>query len=130
MARLAKLGKKIEGTDVTFSVLTDEGEVFEELTFNFGDLPVAIQSYLGPFGLGHKLGDSAASAATPEDRVEAINRTWSALAAGEWTIRQPASPKEKTPRISKKAVAENFATLSAEEQEVARGILEKLGFKF
>lgn len=127
MARMLKLGKKVEGQEAVFAVLEDDGEAYTELRFNFGDLPTAIQEYLGPFGLGHKLGDSAASANTPEERVEAINRTWNALKAGEWSVRKPAEPKEKTPRVSKKAILDNLAALSPEEAAAAKAILAKLG---
>lgn len=127
MARMNKLGKKIEGTDVTFAVLEEDGEAYTELTFNFGDLPQTIQDYLGPFGLSHKLGDSAASANTPEERVEAINRTWNALKAGEWSVRKPAEPKEKKERVSKKSIIDKLSALSPEEAAAAKAILAKLG---
>lgn len=129
MARMSKLSKKIEATDVIFSVLDDEGDSHKELTFNFNDLPKAIQDYLGPFGLSHKLGDAAASATTAEERVEMIERVWKSLVAGEWSVRTAAEPKEKGPKVSKKAILENMAALSDSEQEAAKAILAKLGFK-
>ena len=129
MARMNKLSKKIEATDVIFNVLDEEGDEYQELTFNFNDLPKPIQDYLGPFGLSHKLGDAAASADTAEERISLITKVWESLKAGEWSVRRAAEPKEKGPKISKKAVLENMASLSESEQEAAKAILAKLGFK-
>lgn len=127
MARAQKLSKKIEGTDVMFALLEEDGETYKEIAFNFGDLPQNIQDYLGPFGLAHKLGDSAAASDNAEERLAAINRTWEALKAGDWSVRKAADPKEKTPKVSKKAILENLAALSPEEAAAAKAILAKLG---
>lgn len=118
-----KLTKKIEGTDVLITVLGIE----EEMVFNTGDLPAEIQSRLIPFGAGHKLGDSAASAKTPEDAAAAIKRVWEGLLAGEWSVRQPAEEKEKAPKISKKTILENLQNLPEDKREMAMELLKGMG---
>jgi len=128
MARMSKLSKKIEGTDVIFGILDDEGDAVETITINTGDYPKNVQDHLIPFGAGHKLGDAAATANTPEERKEAIMRVHESMLTGEWSVRRPAEPKDKTPKVSKKAIMANLSALSEDEQAAAKAILAKLGF--
>ena len=115
-----KMDKKIEGTAVIISVL--EGAQ-GEMTFDFATLPPDIQAQLGPFGLNHKLGDSAAGK-TGVEAEEAINKVWEGLMAGDWSVRAPAAPK-----VSTKVIADNFGNLSEEEQNAAKAVLASLGIK-
>lgn len=91
--------------------------------FDFSELPEDIKTQFGPFGLGHKLGDSAAGKSGTEAE-EAINRVWDGLMAGDWTVRAPAAPK-----VSIKEIAENFQNLSDAEQDTARTLLASLGLE-
>lgn len=119
-----KLEKKIEGTDVIITILGIE----EPMVFNTGDLPKEIQDRLIPFGAGHKLGDSAAAAKTPEESQAAIQRVWDGMLEGKWTTRAPAAEGEKAPRLTKSAIAANLEKLPADQQEAAKAILASLGF--
>jgi hypothetical protein len=94
-----------------------------EMEFNFMELPDDIQEKFGPFGLGHKLGDAAAGKSDTEAE-EAITRVWEGLMAGDWSVRAPAAPK-----VSLKAVVDNFDNLTSEEQDKAKEILKGLGMK-
>lgn len=115
-----KMEKKIEGTTVTISVLDgNQGE----MSFDFATLPQDIQDKLGPFGLNHKLGDSAAGKAGVEAE-EAIMKVWNGLLEGDWSVRAPAAPK-----VSTKAIADNFTNLSEAEQNAAKQVLAALGIK-
>lgn len=115
-----KLEKLIEGTEIKITSLGgNEGQ----MTFDFLDLPEDIQEKLGPFGLGHKLGDAAAGKRGSEAE-EAIQRVWGGLMAGDWSVRAPAAPK-----VSVKAIADNYEKLSEEEQEAAKALLSGLGIK-
>lgn len=113
-----KMDKKIEETTVVITML--EGSA-GEMRFNFTDLPEDIQSRLGPFGLNHKLGDSAAGKVGVEAE-ESINKVWDGLMAGDWSVRAPASP-----RVSTKVIAENYSSLSDEEKNAAKAVLASLG---
>lgn len=124
MAR--KLAKRIDGTVISFDILQEDGDV-KTLMFDTVELPDEIQKKLAPFGLGHKLGDSAASSNSPEDTEAAILGTWEALKEGNWTLRKPAEPKEKTARVSKKSLLEGLQNLSEDERSIAAAILQKLG---
>ena len=93
------------------------------MTFNFADLPAEIQAKFGPFGMGHKLGDSAAGKAGVEAEA-AIKATWQGLMEGKWTVRVPAAPK-----VSVKEVASNFSQLDEKEKKKAAALLESLGLK-
>jgi hypothetical protein len=115
-----KLEKKIEGTTV---VITAIDGTKGQMAFDFTQLPEAIQAALGPFGLGHKLGDAAAGK-SGSDAEEAINKVWDGLVAGDWSVRAPAAPK-----VSTKVIADNFTNLSEEEQNAARTVLAALGIK-
>ena len=115
-----KLIKEIKDTAIVISVVGgNEGEK----TFDFLELPEAIQEKLGPFGLNHKLGDAAAGKSGVEAE-EAIQRVWEGLMSGDWSVRAPAAPK-----VSLKAVADNFSNLDEGEQEAAKALLASLGMK-
>lgn len=94
-----------------------------EMVFDFSLLPADIQAKLGPFGMGHKLGDSAAGKQA-KDAEDAIMQTWNGMMEGKWTIRVPAAPK-----VSVKEVASNFQNLDEKEQKKAKALLESLGLK-
>lgn len=126
MAR--KLAKRIDGTVISFDVLQEDGEV-KTMVFDSAELPAEIKSHLIPFGLGHKLGDSAAGCSDPDDIESAIQATWEALAEGKWTLRKPAEPKEKGAKVSKKSLLEGLQNLSESERAVASELLAKLGIK-
>ena len=111
-----KLAKEIEGSVVKISV--DGGAPME---FDFAALPKDIRVKFGPFGLGHKLGDSAAGKSGAEAE-ESINKVWEGLMSGDWTTRAPAAPK-----LTKKNIAEGLGNLSGDEAEAARALLAKLG---
>ena len=111
-----KLAKEIEGSVVKISV--DGGSQME---FDFMALPKDIRVKFGPFGLGHKLGDSAAGK-TGAEAEESINKVWEGLMSGDWTTRAPAAPK-----LTKKNIAEGLGNLSGDEAEAARALLAKLG---
>ena len=93
------------------------------MVFDFNEYPQEIKTQLGPFGLGHKLGDSAAGKAGAEAE-EAIKATHQGLMEGKWTVRVPAAPK-----VSTKEITENFSKLSPKEQKTAQALLESLGIK-
>lgn len=117
-----KLGKKIEGTEVVFAL----GE--EELRYDTALLPQEIKERLIPSGAGHKLGDSAASAKTPEEAKKNIDRVWEGMMANNWTTRQPAAEGgEKAPKISKKSILANLANLPEDQQEAAKALLTSMG---
>lgn len=113
-----KLAKEIEGSIVSITV--DGGSPMQ---FDFAALPKDIRVKFGPFGLGHKLGDSAAGKSGAEAE-ESINKVWEGLMAGDWTTRAPAAPK-----LTKKNITENLGNLSEDEAAAAKALLEKLGIK-
>jgi len=109
--------------------LTDDGVVKIEavggnngvVEYDFNKLPDDIKAKLGPFGLNHKLGDSAAGKAGA-DAEEAISKVWDGLMAGDWSVRAPATPK-----VSVKALVDKMNSLPKKAQEQARALLESLG---
>ncbi len=115
MAR--KLAKAIEGTVVK---ITAGGK---EMKYDFAALPKEIQAKLGPFGLGHKLGDAAAGK-SGEEIFPAIKTVFDGLMASNWSVRAPAGEK-----VSKKSLSEGIGKLSPKEQEAAMALLAKLGIK-
>lgn len=115
-----KLQKKVEGNVVIINAIDG---VAGEMRFDFTSLPQDIQIKLGPFGLGHKLGDAAAGKAGVEAE-EAINKVWDGLMSNDWSVRLPAAPK-----VSTKTITDNLGTLSSDEQLAAIAILQKLGLK-
>jgi len=130
MARETQLKKSIEGTVVIFGIKQDEGGEYTEKKYDFASLPEVIQAKLGPFGLGHKLGDAAASATNHAERCEFIDKVWDSLLESEWSVRRPGEPKEKSQRVSKKVVLENLLSMSEDERALAMSILAKLGISF
>ena len=95
------------------------------MVFNLNDLPEDIQGRLAVFGLYKKLGTQGAAAG--KDGVEAeesIENVYASLKAGNWSARPAAAPK-----ISYKEMAANLENLDTEEQDDARKMLAKLGFK-
>ena len=94
-----------------------------EMIYDFNSLPADIQGKLGPFGLGHKLGDSAAGKHGP-DAEEAVEKTFQGLMEGNWSVRVPAAPK-----VSIKDVAANLNNLSEKEKKTAQAVLASLGIK-
>lgn len=113
--RAKKCVKAIEGTVVKIQVLGQD-----EIVVDFASLPEGIQEKLGPFGLGHKLGDAAAGREGTE-AVEAINKVVAGLRAGDWSVRAPAQPK-----ITMNELRENLAKMSEAEQEIARKLLASM----
>lgn len=118
--RQKKLSKDIEGSLVKITAL--EGNL-GEMVFDFNSLPEEIRTNLGPFGLGHKLGDAAAGKSGAEAE-EAINKVWEGLMGGDWSVRAPAGP-----RVSVKALGDKVSSLSPDEQEAAKALLSQLGVK-
>lgn len=119
ITKTKKLVKKFEGNILTIT----EGITGDSFTFDFSALPAGIQANLGPFGLGHKLGDAAAGK-SGQEAIDSINKVWDGLMKGDWSVRAPAAEK-----ISKSSLKQNIDNLSAEEQEAARIMLAKLGVK-
>lgn len=114
-----KLGKAV---DTTTGIVTMKEKVTGvELSFDFNDLPEPIQAKLGPFGLGHKLGDAAAGK-EGQAAIDAINKVWKGLSDNDWSVRAPAGEK-----VSKKSILDKLAGLSEAEQEIAKKLLDKLG---
>jgi hypothetical protein len=104
-------------------VITVQGGAKGAMAFAFKSLPDKIQVLLGPFGLGHKLGDAAAGRAG-KDAEEAISKVWEGLKKSDWSVRAPAAPK-----ISVTEVAANFNKLNPKEQATAKALLDSLGIK-
>lgn len=113
-----KMTKKIEGTIVNIEVLDGKDGAKD---FDFAALPADIQAKLGPFGLNHKLGDSAAGKNGVEAE-EAINKVFDGLMNSDWSVRAPAAPK-----VSTKVIATNLESLSKKEQNAAIEVLQRLG---
>jgi hypothetical protein len=118
--RPKKLAKSIEGSIVTIV----EAMTGEKMEFDFSKLPEAIQTKFGPFGLGHKLGDSAAGE-SGADAVAAIKGTWEGLMKGEWSTR--------TPKAEKLSKSEILGKVDAIEDPVKKqemlDLLASLGIK-
>ena len=110
-------------TDHPLVKITALGGKKGQMTFDFSDLPEEIQDRLGPFGLGHKLGDAAAGRKETEAE-DAIAKVWEGLMAGDWSVRAPAVPK-----VSVKAIAENYELLSDAEKAAAKTLLDGLGIR-
>jgi phage FluMu gp28-like protein len=114
-----KLSKGIVGSVVTIT----EGTAGTVMEFDFAELPADIQAKLGPFGLGHKLGDAAAGK-SGQDAVNAINKVFDGLMKDDWSVRAPAAEK-----VSKSDLITRIGALSDDEQAVAKAMLAKLGIK-
>ena len=117
--RSKKLSKVIEGTIVTLTV-----DGFAPVSYDFATLPEDIQAKFGPFGMGHKLGDSAAGK-EGQDALDAIAKVFAGLESGDWTVRAPAAVK-----VSLSDIKANLANLSDAEREQAQALLASLGMKF
>ncbi len=112
MARAKKLTK-----DLLTVADGDKGA----MTFDFSQLPQKIQKAFGPFGLGHKLGDSAAGR-KGKDAEEAIKKVWDGLMNGDWSVRAPAQPK-----VAISTIVSNLDKLEGAEKETAKALLKSLG---
>lgn len=117
--RSKKLSKVIEGTVVTLTV-----DGFAPVSYDFVTLPEDIQAKFGPFGMGHKLGDSAAGK-EGQEALDAIAKVFAGLESGDWTVRAPAAVK-----VSLSDIKANLANLSDAEREQAQALLASLGMKF
>lgn len=115
--KVKKLGKDITGTIVTIT----EGETGTSLKYDFSKLPDAIKANLGPFGLGHKLGDAAAGK-KGKDAIDAINKVYDGLLKGDWSVRAPAAEK-----VTTKSIMEKFNALAPAEQAKIRPTLVAMG---
>jgi len=102
-------------------IITVAGGTKGAMSFAFKSLPEKIQVLLGPFGLGHKLGDAAAGRAG-KDAEDSINKVFDGLMKSDWSVRAPAAPK-----ISVTEVAANLSKMSEKEQKVAKALLDSLG---
>jgi hypothetical protein len=117
-AKKKRLKKVIDGTVLTIT----EGQTGEVLSLDFATLPDGIQALLGPFGLSQKIGDSAAGKKGAE-AIAAMNKVWTGLSEGNWSVRAPAAEK-----ISKKSILGKFADMpDGKEKELAAQLLKKLG---
>jgi hypothetical protein len=115
-----KLTKEVVENGVKITVLGgDKGEMF----FDFTKYPVEIQSKLGPFGQGHKLGDAAAGRSGKEAE-DCIIKVHDGMMANDWTTRAPAVPKVKVSEL-----IENFQKMSDKEKKVAAPLLAALGIE-
>lgn len=117
--RSKKLSKVIEGTVVTLTV-----DGFAPVSYDFATLPEDIQVKFGPFGMGHKLGDSAAGK-EGQEALDAIAKVFAGLESGDWTVRAPAAVK-----VSLSDIKANLANLPDAEREQAQALLASLGMKF
>lgn len=113
-----KMTKEIEGNVVSITVIDGEKGT---VAYDFFTLPAEIQAKLGPFGLNHKLGDSAAGKSGVEAE-EAITKVFEGLMNSDWSVRAPAAPK-----VSTKTIATNLGSLSKKEQNAAIEVLQRLG---
>jgi len=116
-----KLTKEVyleNGGGVKITVLGGEKG---EMDFPFSAYPATIQTNLGPFGEGHKLGDAAAGRAGV-DAEAAIIKVNEGLLAGDWTTRAPAVPKVKVTDI-----VANYLNMTDKEKKVAGPLLAALG---
>ena len=110
-----RLAKVIDGTVLTIKEsLTDT-----TLTLDFATLPEGIQALLGPYGMSQKIGDAAAGKKGQES-VDAMNKVWEGLLAGNWSVRAPAAEK-----ISKKSILGKFADMPEGKEKVAAAALLK-----
>ena len=117
--RSKKLSKVIEGTVVTLTV-----DGFAPVSYDFATLPEDIQAKFGPFGMGHKLGDSAAGK-EGQEALDAIAKVFAGLESGDWTVRALAAVK-----VSMSDIKANLANLSDAERAQAQELLASLGMKF
>lgn len=115
--KLSKDLVKYEGKIAITVLGGDKGEMI----FDPNELSVEIQDKFIPFGISHKLGDSAAGRSGTEAE-DAILRVWEGLKKGDWSVRAPAQPK-----VALNDIAMNFDKLSDEEKAAAAPLLKSLG---
>ena len=113
--------KRLSKTIVGNVVNVTEVESGEKREYDFKKLPQDIQEKFGPFGLSHRVGDSAAGK-KGKDAVEAMDKVWSGLMEGNWTVRAPAGEK-----LTKKALTDRVDQMSPKDQKAAMELLKKLG---
>ena len=120
MAKAKKLTKDLVTTPGTVIISVADGEK-GAMKFDFSQLPPKIQKAFGPFGLGHKLGDSAAGR-KGKDAEDAIQKVWDGLMKGDWSVRAPATPK-----VAVSTIVSNLDKLPDAEKETAKKLLASLG---
>ena len=120
MARAKKLTKDLVTNPGTVILTVAEGEK-GAMEFDFSLLPQKIQKAFGPFGLGHKLGDSAAGR-SGKDAEAAISKVWDGLMNGDWSVRAPAQPK-----VAISTIVSNLDKMQGPEKETAKKLLKSLG---
>ena len=113
-----KLTKEVYANGVKLTVLGGEKG---EMDFPFDAYPTEIQSALGPFGQGHKLGDAAAGRSGVDAELSII-KVHEVMMANDWTTRAPAVPKVKVTDI-----VANYMNMSEKEKKVAGPLLAALG---
>lgn len=118
--KVKKLAKEISYETNTVTI-TVAGGVAGPATYDFNTLPADIQAKLGPFGLGHKLGDAAAGRQGP-DAEAAITKVFGGLMASNWSVRAPAAPK-----VSLKEITDKLAGMDDDQRANAAALLESLG---
>lgn len=116
--------KNFENGTVTFTVI----ETGQSLVCDLSKVPQAIQNHLLVHAINAKVGDSAADPNT--DALEAMQKTWEQLCAGEWNARGTGEGTAKTTmlaealaRVSGKdldAVNEKLSGMSDEEKKDLR----------
>lgn len=111
-----KLEKSIEGSIVKLKII----ETNETITVDFKKLPQKMQDNLGPFGLGHKLGDAAAGKEANEI-APAINKIIEGLQNGDWSVRVSAGSK-----ITKASIEEGIALMDPKDRDIARKLMDKI----
>jgi len=120
MARAKKLTKDLVTKPGTVIITVTDGEK-GAMEFDFSQLPPKIQKAFGPFGLGHKLGDSAAGR-KGVDAEAAITKVWDGLMEGNWSVRAPAQPK-----VAISTIVNNLDKLEGAEKDTAKALLKSLG---
>jgi len=115
--RPRRMMKVIKGTVVEIEVVGGSGKK----EYDFSKLPPKIQASLGPFGLNHKLGDSAAGKSGAEAE-KAVQHVWDGLMKGEWTVRAPAAPKIKVSEVTDK-----YANMTKAQKDAAVKAMKELG---
>lgn len=116
-----KRPKKLSKSIVNETTVRIEVLGYDSIDYDFNDLTPVIQEKFGPFGLSHKLGDSAAGK-VGQEAVDAINAVWEGLLKGDWSTRAPAQKK-----LSKSEAEDTLSNMSEEEAAEARAVLEKFG---
>lgn len=115
-----KLSKDLVTKPGTIMITVLDGEK-GTMEFPFNKLPKTIQEKFGPFGYGHKLGDSAAGR-KGKDAEAAILKVNEGLMRGDWSVRAPAVPK-----LNIAELVTNFGKLSTKEQNVAKKLISEIG---